>query len=287
MVIRFTQTKHAMKKALFLFLLVAFQTRELKADLGSCVVYHAKFYLKNGAIFNACFEYSGYERGASLDDKGCNEFCSDAGVFRLFRQKQREDYYNNEVRVYKNLHYISPRALRKKANNELPVYGFVLTEDMVLLDSGEIQKMVFWKAEYTKRYWLTSEIIIGTNGMLDTLSNEKYWNSVVFSTDSWESDTGKIQYFEYIDGPMGGYALYNFNPNINIAELKRLIGSKFPIDYQTFWKEFRRKHKVSPDVSLPPRLERLGNEILEERLQKIKKWFWEKKIVLIAVNGTC
>lgn len=275
-----------MKKSMFLFLLAAFLARELKADLGSCVVYHARFYLKNGMIFNACFEYSGYANGAMLDDKGSNEFCSDAGVFRLFKIKQREDHYNNKSTVYKNLHYVSPRALRKNANSELPVYGFVLTEDVVLLDSGEIRKMVFWKAGYTKRDWLTSEIITGTQGMLDTLSNEKYRNKIVFQNEE-ESDSTRIRYVEYIDGPYSGFALYNYNAQINAAELKRLVERWFPIQYHAFWKDFAKKHKANGDIPLPSGLFRLGTEILEKRMQKARRWFWEKKIVLIAVNGTC
>lgn len=272
-----------MKKVLLLILLFPLFYSNLKADLGSCVVYHAKFYLKNGTVFNGCFEFSGYFEEASLDEKNTNRFCNDKGVFELLKKKQRE-YYGLVV-VYKNLYYVEPLPMRKRQDEEPPQYGFVTPSDIVLLDSSDIVQMIFWSAEYSKRYWLTSEIITGTTEMLDTLRHKKYWNSLVFTTEGWESDT--ISFQEYIDGPYGGYALYNYNPQINVAELKRLVHLKFPVNYEAITREFNRKHKIKEGQEWTPKQRVLHEEAINRKMQSIKEWFWKKGIVLVAVNGTC
>lgn len=50
------------------FLLLSFA----HADLGSCTVYHAKFYLKDGRFFNACFEVGGDGLASWLEERNTN-----------------------------------------------------------------------------------------------------------------------------------------------------------------------------------------------------------------------
>lgn len=273
-----------MKKWLLLTVLFTLISFTLKADLGSCVVYHAKFYLKNGAVFNGCFEFSGYFEEASLDENNTNRYCNDKGIFSLFKKKQRE---NGKVEVYKTLHYVHPRPLHKRRDEVLPDYGFVLEKDKVVLDSSSISKMIFWSAEYSKRYWLTSEIIVGSVGMLDTIRQQRCWNRLVFSTENWETDSFDFQEHGYIDGPYGGFALYNYNPQINVAEMKRLVSLKFSINYEAVSQGFKRKHKIKDGQEWPPELQRLHEEEVARKLRSVKKWFWKKGILMVAINGTC
>lgn len=273
-----------MKKLLLLTILFSLFSSQLKADFGSCVVYHAKFYLKNGTNFNACFEEWGYD--TYLDDNGSNQFCSDKGVFELFK-KQQHEYKNGKVPVYKNLYYVQPRFLRKQAADQIPSYGFVTEEDLVLLDSNAISKMIFWKAEYSKRYWYTSEIIVGTLGMLDTLQNQQYWNSLVFATQDWESDTIVYQDYGFIDGPYGGFALYNYNAQINVAELKRLINLKFTVHADTFLQEFKRKYKIKETDEWTSTIQEKYEKFVSTKIKALKTWFWKRGVLVVEVNGTC
>lgn len=272
-----------MKKLLLLTILCSLISSTLKADLGSCVVYHAKFYLKNGTVFNGCFEFSSYFEEASLDENNSNRFCNDKGVFDLFKKKQRE---SGKVEVYKKLHYVHPRPLHKRQGEYPPNYGFVLEKDKVLLDSSSISKLVFGRAEYSKRDWYTSKVIVGTVGMLDTIRQQRCWNQMIFSPDS-ELDIIIFQKYGFINGPYGGFALYNYNPQINVAELKRLILLKFPTNYEAVSQEFRRKHKVKEGEEWTPRLQRLHEEAVARKLRSVKEWFWKKGVLLVTVNGTC
>ncbi len=273
-----------MKKLLLLTVLFSLISATVKADYGNCVVYHAKFYLKNGDIFNGCFEFISDIEEANLDKNNSNRFCNDKGVFDLFKKKQQG---NGKVEVYKTLHYVHPRPLHKRKDEYPADYGLVLEKDKVLLDSSSISKLIFWSAEYSKRYWYTSEVIVGTVGMLDTIRQQKYWNYLLFSTDNWEADSFAFQEYGFFDGAYGGFALYNYNPKINIPELKRLVSLKFPINYEADLQEFKRKNKVKEGQEWTPKLQRLHEEAVARKLRSVKEWFWKKGILMVAVNGTC
>jgi hypothetical protein len=72
-----------MKKLMLSAIITVLTSATLKADLGSCLVYHAAFYLRDGTNFKGCFEVSGYNNEAYLDDNGVNPFCNDKGVLAL------------------------------------------------------------------------------------------------------------------------------------------------------------------------------------------------------------
>lgn len=275
---------NSMKKWLLLTLLVTLFSVTLKADLGSCVVYHAKFYLKNGAVFNGCFEFTGYFEGTYLNEQNTNRFCNDKGVFELFKKQQIE---TGKVKVYKTLHYLHPRPLRKRRGEALPNYGFVLQEDKVTLDSSSILKLKFRRAEYSKREWLMSEIIVGTAGMLDTIRHHRYWNRVIASTENWETEGFMFKQHQYIDGPYGGFALYNYNPQVNIAEMKRLVRLKLPLDQAALTEKFKRKHRLKDDQFWTREMQLLYNEEFAQKMQDIKRWFWAKGILMVTIQGTC
>jgi hypothetical protein len=64
------------------FILVAFLSffyiSHLRADLGGCVVYKAKYVLKNGQTVTGWLPISGYEDYASFDEgKQTNKYCGD------------------------------------------------------------------------------------------------------------------------------------------------------------------------------------------------------------------
>lgn len=273
-----------MKKLLLLTILFPLFSSQLKADFGSCVVYYAKFYLKDGTVFNACFEEWGYD--TYLDNNNFNHYCSDKGVFEVFK-KQQQVYSNGKVPVYKNLHYVQPRFLRKQAAENIPSYGFVTEKDLVYLDSGAISRMIFWKAERSKRYWLTSEIIVGTLGMLDTLQNQRYWNSLVFATQDWESDTIVYQDLGIVDGPYPGFALYNYNAQINVAELKRLIHLKFTLHDDVILQEFKRKYKIKEQEEWTSTIQMKYEKFVSSKIKALKTWFWKRGVLVVEVNGTC
>jgi len=273
-----------MKKWLLLIALFPLFCLPLKADLGSCVVYHAKFYLKDGRIFNACFEVAGYFEGTRLDENNTNPFCNNAGVFRLFKKEQRE---NGQVPVYKSLRTVRPRPLRRAKDDYQPNYGFVLRSERLLLDSNSIVKLVFRRAEGSKRDWYTSRVLLGTSGIFDTIQQQRYWNRLVFAIRTDRPDNLDIEEHNLISGPYDGFALYNYNPRINVAELKRLARLKFPLDEKALRQAFVQKYKLRDDQAWPPELIHLYDKTLAQKAQSIGEWLWKKGILLVVINGTC
>lgn len=285
-----------MKNLLLFVLAFLLSSTSIRADLGSCLVYEVKFYLKDGRVFNACFEVGGDSPGCFLDETGSNEFCNDAGVFELFKkiQKRRRSNYQHKggvqkiedygkVMVYKKLHYVSPKGMEKYKTKNLWRYGFVLASDLVYLDSTDIEKTIFWQAKYSARNWLTSEIVIGSPGMLDSIQNLQYWNKLGVSLYTMASDS-----LFFSDDVEWGYRMINYSSKNNVAELKRLARLKFSVGEEEIIRErIKRANGFSPNDIVPKKLNRQILNQIELEYQKKKNWFWKRGVMIVKVNGTC
>lgn len=267
-------------------------TGQLQADLGSCLVYQAKFYLKDGTIVKGGFEAHGYDSFSGLDANGTNAYCSDAGMLKLIKILQRRGYDNSgdgggqkkkdlgRVPVYKNLYYAEPRPFGKRTNIDPDIYGFSTAADIVFIDSNDISKVIFWSVAYTRRGWLGSELIIGTRGMIDTVENQRFWNSIVVTLD-----TDSLIFSEDAEW---GYRLINYNSRNNVEELKRLARSQFtPQLERKVWQEFRRQHRLPDNMAMTMEMQALGIEMLERKMQQIRMWFWKRGILMVKINGNC
>lgn len=264
--------------AVFIFLIPS----KVKADLGSCAIYHAKFYLKDGSIFNGCFQLMGYENEAYLDKNGRNSFCNDDGVLRAFKLTQKK--LSNKVPVYKRLYTFHPKSIFKSNNLfDLPSYGFAIKDDTRKIDSSEISNIIFWKAEECKNDWLTSELVLGNQEMIDTLQNKKYWNDIYLDLGGELSDT---LVFDSL-GTMGGYHLINYSPRNNVEEIKRLAHLKLKFLAGDTYTAFKKRKNIPDNEDLSKELKQLYYDELYKKIYEAKKWLWQKGILMIRVNGTC
>lgn len=288
-----------MKKLSIIVLLVSYLIGNVSADMGSCVVYYAKFYLKDGTQFKGCFEIAGFDEAAVVDSNGLNKFCTDEAVFELLKRIQRNgcaDCINDggiqqqedfgKIAIYKNLRYIQPKPLYKKNQPYyfFPTYGFVTEEDIVYVDSSEIEKTIFWEAKYSERDWLLSEIIVNDFSMVDSVNNLKYWTSIVVDLDASNPDS--LVYTN--SDAMWGFRLINYSSKNNIVELKRLAQLKLaPIIKKGFYEKALAEFGHSPNRNYSEEEERYFREKYQQRIQRIKRWFWKRGIIMIKINGTC
>lgn len=267
----------------------------VKGDLGSCVVYSAKFYLKDGTIFKGHFECMGDGVEASIG----NEYCNDEGLLKLIKKVHRQAWYRgvtggqmkkedwNKFVVYKEYQTLSAQPL--KTNRDYPeIFGFVNMEDIVFVDTAAIERVVFWDVQYTERAWLTSEIIVGNKQMEEVLAQQKYWNDITIDFDGG-NDTLVI--YENATEAMWGYRMINYSEKNNVAELKRLAKLKMRRmnDPQVSDKIAMRfgLNRFIEDPIERNYLQRLADEAIKRHQQSIKQWFWEKGILIIEINGTC
>lgn len=271
-----------MKKLGFAALLAGFFSFYANADTGSCVLYYAKFYLKNGEIFNGCFAYPGEDGAAALDKNKQNEFCNDKGVFRAFKALQQDR--KGAVSVYKAVHFVHIRPMYKNQKSD-GIFGFAESNKIVKLDSSQIRTMIFWSADNSRSdYFFDIHLIKGTSGMLDTLKTQRYWHRLLYDPELGKNEQDPINENEWVGGPYTGYLFYNYNATVNKAEMRRLIRLKFPKEgllQQAIDKNERRsrKNKASKPIDI--------FEYLEKEEGKIKKWFWERRILMVTIQGNC
>lgn len=282
-----------MKKVFLFYLVFLFWSPFLKADYGNMIVYYAQFHLKDGNTLTGLFEY--YDEFMKIDENGSNEYCNDEGIFRLFKQHQKrrasrvvtpytlsETDFGKAI-VYQKMNVIIPKGNIRETdiygNFQDGGYGFVEEGDIFFIDSTEVEQMTFLKAEYSRRAWYTSEIAIVPFDTKEVMQNQKYWNQITVRTDSGIKDS--LRFSKYTD--TWGYHLINYNPQNNIAELKRLanLKLKFLTRPNPYWEALKEEENITPEMEL------MAREKFERDIQVVKDWFWERGIVMVRVNGTC
>lgn len=269
---------------LYILILLSIAT-QLRADLGSCVLYHAKFYMKDGSTFNGCFRAAGYGWEADLDDNETNKFCDDEGVFEAFKLVQRDR--KSLVQVYETLHIFQPTPIfgQKDDFYMTPSYGVANREDIRSVDSSDIHHMVYWEIERCKNDWLTSEVALCDRNVIDTLLNGKYWNAIYVELNSSVDTLG----FNKYSGAMWGFHLINYSSKNNLAELKRLAQLKlsYLLEEDYTYSAFKKRMNIPQDTELSVKMKKLYRKQQQEKIERVKEWMWKRGIFMIRVNGTC
>ena len=257
----------------------------MQADGGSCVVYQAKFYLKNGSILNGSVEAAGFYAHNSLDANGKNPYCSNTGMLQLVKVLQREAYADQvgdgvrpqqkdlgKLPVYKNLHYLAPKPRQQQAGVYAETYGFLTETDVVFIDFNAVRQVVFISAALSSRTWYGSGIMAVSPGLIDTVRRLPFWNDLVVNLGDSKPDS--LAFGGRNAMLMQGYRLINYNPQIDAEELERLARWKF--------------NPYLKPAGLAAFYGQLGHpEQLDRKMQLLGRWFWQKGIVVVRINGTC
>lgn len=288
-----------MKKLLLLIIICFSNAQWAKADYGNCIVYEAKFYLKDGTQFNGSIEVAGDGNMSYLNEDGYNEYTSDEGMFELFKKIQNKSFnfqnsiggtfnpdHFNKVIVFKKIEEVLLSSMVKsnKIRYYNPLYGFVNEGDIVYLDSTDVDKIVFWKAKYVKRDWLTSELVLSPNSMIETIKSKQYWNRL---SAFHHPETGQLNFSEqFLDWSI---QMINYNPKVNIAELKRLAKLKLKDIYENeeIGNRMIEKYTLDLDDKTEDMKRRIVAECIKRNFQEIREWFWERGILIVQIWGTC
>jgi hypothetical protein len=118
-------------KNIIIFILL-FLSNLAHADLGSMLLYKAKFVLKNGSSFLGSFEVRGYEEYCSLNKK----YCTDKGVQQILVAES----HKNQTLIrgfYKKIY------IEKESN-----LGFVSKSDFLKIHVDSIKYTVFIHADH-------------------------------------------------------------------------------------------------------------------------------------------
>lgn len=270
---------------LIVFLLSSVST--LKADYGNCVVYHARFQLNNGSAVEGYFEAKYLGEYCVLNAKKTNKWCNNSGVFEVYQKVYNSS--NPTIHVYKKIHYINPRPRYKKPKVRTDIYRYVFPEDMLDIPPAKIRKMTFLSAEYSRGDWMMSGVVVGSAGILDTIKQLQYWQ---FATLQIASDNQKTRLIFLPDSSAkslddGCYFIFNYNSQVNMAEIKRLVTLKFSYNRDALYDQFRARHHIPRDRSCPSDLRKQFEQDMENRQKEALQWLMQRGIVLVGVHDTC
>ncbi|MBL7779891.1 MAG: hypothetical protein JNM22_01655 [Saprospiraceae bacterium] len=192
-------------KLILSFLLSSLFFFPVSADVGSAVVYKAKFVLKDKTSFIGYVPISGYE--VYLDENGRNEHCSDKALQLMLIQHFTQYGTNKLVKIYDNIHLVS----RGPKENRFSI-GCVDKSKIKTINVFDIKYTVFMDAEYAQYDWYVYGIQEVDSNTMSTIRKHPPVNYEEMLMSTKESEG------------LGIYASFiNFNPDISSAELYRII----------------------------------------------------------------
>lgn len=228
----------------------------LKADLGSSLVYKARFFLKNGERQVGYFEIFSYGEEANTN----NKYCNDKGVYEVVKKDLKNNNLDS-LTIYKKIwfpkYFYWPRSKEELDADWVERFGAVNKEDVIKIAFKDISFTVYISSKVNSRNW-QSEILITTQEVIDKLDSVKWFNHAEATQYVEVSELGGVQ--------GNGFIFFNYNPKINEAEIIRL--------YKLKEKQLFQQEKENGQTYL-------------RRLNEVKRWFWEKGIVIIAIHGSC
>jgi hypothetical protein len=198
-----------MKHFLILFfLLPAF----LHADAGGCVVYKAKYVLKNGSSVTAYLPLSGYEDYAYLDEQtNRNAYCSD----KAFQQLLNKVIYRQQKKpvfvAYTNLYTVKYGP----AVQHSPACAFTDSSALVSLHLDSIRYTIFLSAKPAPWDYPEYAFLI-----LDSATSLRLQNQQVVNT-SWlhcepVPEPNNAQYTHLFSD----YLVLNLNRELSVADVE-------------------------------------------------------------------
>lgn len=188
----------------FLFALLLFGAVPLRADLGSAVVYKAKFVLKNGSSFIGYLPITQYDM--DLDSNGRNEHCSDK-AFQLMLIKYFSGLPEHRFDVYDHIYLV-----HRGQKNEVFYIGCADKTKVNSFRISDLKYTVFIEAAYAAYRWQVYGIQLVDPSVIELIRRQPPVNYEQLLINRG-SETGFGDYASFI----------NFNPDISSSELYQLV----------------------------------------------------------------
>lgn len=192
-------------KIILSFLFAFFLCSALRADIGSTVVYKAKFVLKNGSSFVGYLPITGYD--VYLDSNGRNEHCSDKAFQLMLIKYFSQNADKQRFHVYDHIYLV-----HRGQKDRVFYIGCVDKTSIKALRVRDIKYTVFLDAAYAPYDWQVYGIQEVDPSVIEVIRRRPPVNyeELLLSTTEGEG--------------MGQYACFiNFNPDISSSELYRLV----------------------------------------------------------------
>jgi len=192
-------------KIILSFLFALILCSALRADIGSTVVYKAKFVLKNGSSFVGYLPITGYE--VYLDSNGRNEHCSDKAFQAMLIKHFSQNSGKLLFHVYDHIYLV-----HRGQKDHVFYIGCVDKTRIKALRVHDIKYTVFLDAAYATYDWHVYGIQEVDPSVIEAIRRRPPVNyeELLLNTTA--------------DEGTGHYACFiNFNPDISSSELYRLV----------------------------------------------------------------
>lgn len=233
----------------------------MRADFGSAVVYHASLTLKSGKIATGYFTIGGY-----LDDNGTNPFCSDTGLMKVFREVAQDRRLTGCRKIYYPKYFCLPDE-NGKPNPEMQLRA-VLASDTFSVHFSEIRSAKFLGVERSRSYLPGVDYNgLVTPEVLKMMRYGPFWGSYGLALPDESS-----------------CYLLNFNEKYNKAEIERL---KAPWEKKLSVYDHSGKKYFDSEGKKDMERAQKDHEAYEKARDEMRKWFEERKVMVVFNWGTC
>jgi hypothetical protein len=258
---------------LLLFLMAMVVSVNAYADLGGCVVYKAKYVMKDGRTITGFLPLQGHEDYAYLDDAThINRFCSDVEFQKLINTVFYAQQKTLNFKIYKQIHRVNyGRSANQKDSPSPDICAFTDSNSVLSLNLDSIKYTLFISAKNADwAYILTSIQLFDRKTCLMMQNREVVNHTYLFHDPVPESPT----YIHEFDS----YLVLNYNKDVSLITLNQWMKD---ISDRFYMPELNQIHaKIKSDNQLlEVEKERVSSQIIQELRQK--------GIILIYVQSTC
>lgn len=202
------------------FFLAMFLSMNAYADLGGCLVYKAKYVLKDGRTIIGLLPLLSYEDYSYLDDKTrTNRYCSDVEFQKLINNVFYAQRKTINFTIYKEIHLINFGKSASQKDCAYPIRcAFADSNSVIQLNLDSIKYTVFLSVKNADWQYVETSIQLFDNKTCQMLIKNESVNHA-FLTHPPELEHPESIYYYYFDT----YFVINFNKDISLHELNNEI----------------------------------------------------------------
>ncbi len=263
-----------MKTAIALLVFLSFLP-ETYADLGGCLVYKAKYVLKNGQTVTGYLPLCGYGDYSYLNDAtGSNAYCSDKEFQKLINRVFYKERHTLWFTVYKQINMVDPGdPARPGAYSGSFKIAFTDSSSLVRLNLDSIRYTVFFNAKPGEWSYPETGIQVVDDRTAGMMREQAVFNATGIFKEPVLEQPGSKYYHEFDE-----YLVLNYDRELSHEALQKKMEKVAREIYAPEEKYLRSKAKNRLEV-----YEREKETVIQPLIDTLRR----EKIILVFVQQTC
>jgi len=243
------------------------------ADLGGCVVYKAKYVMKDGRTITGFLPLLGYEDYAYMDDlTHTNRYCSDLEFQKLINKVFYAQQKTLNFKIYKQIYRVNFGSSANQKDSPSPdICAFTDSTSVLSLNLDSIKYTLFISAKNADWAYILTAIQLFDSKTCQMMQKKEVLNHTYLSHEPVAESPTYIHEFD-------SYFVLNYNKDISAISLNKWMREISERFYLPELNQIHAKNK-SDNQLLKAEKERVTSQIIQELRQK--------GIILIYVQSTC